>query len=232
MTVLGHTTTDSLAGIHPGAHEDISLVAGRIRRSERRLRSLIENATDLLVITDALGTPLYVSPSVRGIAGLDPADVLGAPQNQIHHPDDLQGVIAAFYKAVEDGRAEVEFRVRHSDGSWHWLELTMTNLLHDPDVAGLVLIGRDVTERKVAEEALRVSEERWRTLLLNSSDVITVLGGDGKVLYTSPSTERMLGYPPQDITEMDVFALVHPEDLERAAVILLDLVASDDVSVP
>src|SRR5207248_4205220 len=157
----------SVAGVHLGAHEDITRVAGRIRRSERRFRSLIENATDLLVITDALGHAVYVSPSVRGIAGVDPREVLGAPQNQIHHPEDLPQVVDAFYKAVEGDQAQVESRVRHRDGSWHWLELTITNLLHDPDVEGMVLIGRDVTERKNAEDALRASGERFRALLSN-----------------------------------------------------------------
>src|SRR5438477_2656355 len=158
---------------------------------------------------------------------MDPADLLGAPQNQLHHPDDLPLVIDAFADAMQTGRAEVEFRVRHCDGSWRWLELTCTNLLHDPDVEGLVLTGRDITERKQAEEALRVSEEKWRALLLNSSDVIAVLGANGKVLYASPSTEPHLGYSPEEITEMDVFELVHPDDLERAGAILLELIDSD-----
>src|SRR5947209_8735644 len=232
MTVLGHVSAGDQRE-RPGAVEDLSAVAGRIRQRERRLRSMIENATDLLVITDAVGNPLYVSPSVRGIAGLDPTEVIGAPQNQLHHPDDLPRVIEAFARAVETGtRTEVEFRVRHRDGSWRWLELTMTNLLHDPDVEGLVLTGRDVTERKIAEEALRVNEERWRALVRNSSDLICVLGPDGTVLYTSPSITRLLGYRPDTITATEVFELVHPEDLERAGTILLELLDSDEVSDP
>src|SRR5438477_158112 len=89
---------------------------------------------------------------------MDPADLLGAPQNQLHHPDDLPLVIDAFADAMQTGRAEVEFRVRHCDGSWRWLELTCTNLLHDPDVEGLVLTGRDITVRKRAEDAVPVRE--------------------------------------------------------------------------
>jgi diguanylate cyclase (GGDEF)-like protein/PAS domain S-box-containing protein len=227
MTVLGQSTADDVIDIRPGAAADLARVASRIRQSERRFRSLIENATDLFVICDAEGRPIYVSPSVYGIAGVNPEDVLGQPSHELHHPDDLPRVIDAFAVAMEVGTAEVDFRIRHRDGSWRWMELAVTNLLHDPDIEGLVLTGRDVTERRHAEEALRVSEERWRALLLNSTDAITVLGEGGTVLYTSPSTERLLGYAPDTITNMAVFELVHPDDLERAAAILLELLEQD-----
>jgi diguanylate cyclase (GGDEF)-like protein/PAS domain S-box-containing protein len=229
-TVLGQSPAKDGVGVRPGAAQDLAFVAGRIRQSERRLRSLIENAHDLFVITDAEGRRLYTSPAVRDIVGLDPDDVHG--RLEIHHPDDVPRVIDAFYEAVREGRAEVDTRVQHTDGSWHWVELTITNLLHDPDVEGLVITGRDITMRKQAEDALRVSEERWRALLVNSSDVITVLGDDGRVLYMSPSIERLLGYTPEEINGMEVFAIVHPDDLERAGAILLELIDSEGPSDP
>jgi diguanylate cyclase (GGDEF)-like protein/PAS domain S-box-containing protein len=232
MTVLGQLPVDHRVTTRPGAAQDLSVIAGRIRQSERRFRSMIENAHDLFVITDALGTPLYVSPSVRGIAGINPEDILGSTKNDMHHPDDLPRVIDAFFEAVRTGRSDVEFRVRHTDGSWHWLELTITNLLHDPDVEGLVLTGHDVTPRKQAEEALRVSEERWRALLMNSSDAITVLGDGGQVIYASPSIERLVGFTADEILDMGVFELVHPEDVERAGTILLELIDSEGPSEP
>jgi diguanylate cyclase (GGDEF)-like protein/PAS domain S-box-containing protein len=232
MTVLGPLSAEGWVGTRSGAAEDLSAVAGRIRQSERRLRSMIENAHDLLVITDAMGTPLYVNPSVRGITGFNQKDVVGATPGQRQHPDDRPRVTDAFCSAIRNGRADVEFRVQHADGSWHWLELTITNLLHDPDVEGMVLTGRDVSGRKRAEAALRASEEKMRALLLNSSDVITVLGDDGNVLYISPSIERLLGYTPAEITGMDVFAIVHPDDLERAGAVLLELIDSEGSSDP
>jgi diguanylate cyclase (GGDEF)-like protein/PAS domain S-box-containing protein len=230
MTVLGQLSAEQRLGIRRGAAEDLSAVAGRIRQSERRFRSLIENAHDLFVITDAKGTRLYSSPAVRSCVGAHPEDVLS--RLEIHHLDDLPRVVDAFQQALRDGQAEVDSRVQHTDGSWRWLELKITNLLDDPDVQGLVITGRDVTMRKQAEEALRVSEERWRALLMNSSDVITVLNDEGRVIYASPSVERLLGYTPERILEMSVFELVHPGDLERSGAILLELLDSEGPSDP
>src|SRR5947209_7675094 len=148
MKVLGQLPATERVGARPGAAMDLAVIAGRIRQSERRYRSLIENATDLFVICDELGQPVYISPSVRGIVGIDAQDLLGSPQNQLHHPDDLPRVVAAFAEAMEAGRADVDFRVRHRDGSWHWLELTVTNLLHDPDVEVLVITWRIIIRHK------------------------------------------------------------------------------------
>ncbi|MBV9411871.1 MAG: EAL domain-containing protein [Acidimicrobiia bacterium] len=232
MAVLGQLFAAEELGTRKGAAENLSVVAGRIRQSERRFRSMIENANDFFAIVDLAGTPLYISPSVRPIVGADPIELVGSCTSGLHHPEDLPRVVEAFFEAVRDGRSEVDFRFRHRDGSWRWLELTITNRLEDPDITGLVLAGRDVTERKEAEEALRLSEERWRALLMNSSDLITVLDVEGRVSYASPSIERLLGFTSQQVLEMSVFELVHAEDLERAGDTLLKLIDSEGPSDP
>ena len=73
-----------------------------------------------------------------------------------------------------------------------------------------------MTERKQAEEVLKGSEEGFRYLVQNSSDVITLVGADGKVRYVSPAIERMLGYKPEERVGGTPFDLVHPDDVERA----------------
>ena len=232
MTLLGQLSAEDIVGSRRGSDHALSEVAGRIRRSERRFRSMIENGHDLFAIVDIQGRPMYISPSVRGMVGDNPIQLVGSCDSGLHHPEDVPRVIEAFFDAVRDGRADVDFRFRHLDGSWHWVQLTITNVLDDPDIEGLVLAGRDITERTQAEEALRVSEERWRALLANSSDLIAVLDNRGRVTYASPSVERLLGIPPKRVLDMAVFELVHPDDLERAGAILLELIESEGPSDP
>ncbi|MGH3086034.1 MAG: PAS domain S-box protein, partial [Rubrobacteraceae bacterium] len=70
-------------------------------------------------------------------------------------------------------------------------------------------------ERERAERSLEESEKRFRTLVMNSSDMITVFAPDGTRLYSSPSTERLLGYAPEGMVHGSAFDLVHPDDAER-----------------
>src|SRR5206468_8431980 len=103
MRLLGQLSATERVGARRGSSMDLAAVAGRIRQSERRYRSLIDNAIDLFVICDELGKPIYVSPSVKGITGIDAAELLGSAQNQLNHPDDLPSVIGAFAEACESG---------------------------------------------------------------------------------------------------------------------------------
>ncbi len=109
----------------------------------------------------------------------------------------------------------VMVRVRHADGSWRYLEAIGNNLMHNPAVRGVVVAGRDVTERVLAEEALRHSDERFRALVQNLSDVITIVGPDGRLIYSSPAAKVLFGFEEDDDTWSDPMAHIHPDEVER-----------------
>src|SRR5262245_33413766 len=111
-----------------------------LRRSEERFRLLIENAYDLLTIVEADGTVRYESPSVSRILGYAQEEIIGRNLFDYVHPDDLSRSREAFKEmcATAGFGRPVEFRLRHSDGSWHFLESVGNNLLTDPGVGGVV----------------------------------------------------------------------------------------------
>ena len=128
-----------------------------LRRSEERFRSLVQNASDIIVILEAGGTIRYVSPAMERVLGLRTEDVIGKNAMAFVDPVDRTEAMRMFAEAkkVSGIRPPVEFRLRHEDGTWRHLEINRSNLLNDPAVGGVVFNLRDVTDRKVAEEQLR-----------------------------------------------------------------------------
>ena len=214
--------------VHPSDHDRSDLPNGTPEgkpthasgpEGDRWLRSVVGSSSEVIKVVDPDGTLRFASPALRQVLGYDPDEVVGTNVLDYVHPDDLPHVLEETEKALMEGgvaKNVAEYRFRHADGSWRYVESVGTYLLHDPDVRGVVVSVRDVTERKEAEEELRRSEERFRSLVQNASDVVTVLDADGTVRYVSPAIERMLGYLPEDRTGKSGFELLHPEDLPRA----------------
>ncbi|MEG4797546.1 EAL domain-containing protein [Microcoleus sp. LAD1_D1] len=128
-----------------------------LRQSEQRFRSLIENATDITIILDAAGIFRYISPSVKRILGYAPHQAIGRSALDIVHPDDCATITETLHKAIKNpkrSQCPVEYRVRHRNGSWCYVEAVATNLLYDPAVQGIVINCHDITQRKLAEEQL------------------------------------------------------------------------------
>ncbi|HEX7242361.1 MAG TPA: diguanylate cyclase [Longimicrobiaceae bacterium] len=124
---------------------------------EKRFRSLIEYATDVITVADARARIRYVSPAVRRVLGYAPDDLLACELFALLHPEDLPQARNAFDLALRSPGVPIalECRIRHSDGSWRVMESTGRNLLHAPEVGGLVVNSRDVTARRGAEEETR-----------------------------------------------------------------------------
>ncbi|MDP8948517.1 MAG: PAS domain S-box protein [Actinomycetota bacterium] len=128
----------------------------RLRESEERFRALTQNSSDIVTLLEVDGTILYESPSIERILGYEPQELEGENAFGYVHPDDLERVLGAFAEGLSDSalRPTVEYRFRHKDGSWRWLESIGTNMLDDPAVGEIVVNSRDVSERKAAEERL------------------------------------------------------------------------------
>ena len=131
-------------------------LAENLTRREARFRSLVQNASDVISIVDATGRIGYISPAVERVLGRPPESWVGRSALDPVHPDDLPAARAALGglagRPGATGRGR--YRVAHADGSWRWLEVTTTSLLHDPSVGGIVSNIRDVTAQREFEEQL------------------------------------------------------------------------------
>jgi PAS domain S-box-containing protein len=124
--------------------------------SEKRFRALIENSADAISLINAGGVILYDSPSYRRLLGFREEERLGRNTFELVHPDDRENLSHLFAGMLQKPEQVVlpPTRVRHADGSWHWIEGVANNLLAEPSVQAIVVNFRDITERKRAEEAL------------------------------------------------------------------------------
>jgi PAS domain S-box-containing protein len=123
-----------------------------LQASERRFRALVENAFDAITLYAADGSLLYASPSAFRLLGRPPGGLAPDSGSDIH-PDDAAAVRQLFAHLLSHP-AEVfnhQIRLRHGDGSWHWIEASACNLLDDPAVGAVVANWRDVTQRKRVE---------------------------------------------------------------------------------
>src|SRR5262249_40127042 len=141
-------------------HEDLTeqkRTEEALRKSEGRFRALVQNSSDVITILDANGDVRYHSPSIERMLGYSPEELVGQNVFAFFHPEDVNRERMHSTEVLsQPGRtAASEFRVRHKNGTWVYLEAIGNNLLTDPTIRGVVVNSRDVTARKQAEAALQ-----------------------------------------------------------------------------
>jgi diguanylate cyclase (GGDEF)-like protein/PAS domain S-box-containing protein len=198
-----------------------------LRESEERYHSLFEGVPVGLYRTTPEGRMLDANSALVRILGYPSQEALRETNvGDIYVDREERG---RWQRAMEGAGLVQSFeaRVRRFDDAVIWVRFTVRAFLGD-DGRILRYEGalEDVTDRRLAEEALRSSEERFRSLVQNASDLISILDADGIVRYESPSHQRVLGLAPEEHTGRGMLDLVHPTDRQTVEESLLHLVES------
>ena len=181
--------------------------------SEKRFRALIENGLDDISLLAPDGTLLWESPSIVRNLGYPPDTFVGHNIFELIHPDDQEWTQKLYQKLIQepDSREQGIFRLRHSDGTWRWLEAIATNMLNEPSVNAIVINYRDVTERKQTEEALRESQIKYRNLVETSHDLIWAVDTEGRFTFINRAAKEIYGYEPEELIGRSFFEIIDPE---------------------
>lgn len=186
-----------------------------LQESETMLRRVTDNMLDMVGQSDLEGRWSYVSPSCKRFLGFTSEEMVGQPIFDFVHPDDQAGLLEAYLKAQKElHSAKYEFRHRHADGHYVWLESIGNPILDENGAfAGGIYSSREITERKEAEELLQQREEYFRTLIENSSDLITIIDESFSLCYVSPSVKQILGYTPEESMGQSATDRLHPDEI-------------------
>ena len=176
------------------------LLIHRIRRQllerEELFHLISDNAADMIAVVDMNGRRIYNSHSYQRVLGYSPEELQASSSFEQIHPDDRERVKKAAEEARQSGIGKtLEYRLRHKNGTWLVLESTSSVIRNEKgEPEKLVIVNRDVSKRKSAEEALRRSETGFKSVVEDAPYGIYRSSIAGRFLQVNPALQKMLGY--------------------------------------
>ncbi len=181
-----------------------------LQEGDRRFRSLIENATDIIVILDEHGIFRYCSPSAERLLGYRLDEIIGHAATEFVHPEDVETILRVLYTAIQNpgiSQPRVEYRVRHHNTSWRSFEAVATNLLGDPAIQGVVINCHDITDRKRVEAALRSANRQIANILESITDAFISLDQAWCFTYLNQRAAHLLQRSPKTVLHQNFWDL-------------------------
>lgn len=172
----------------------------RMRDQERLYRLLAENSRDLICLYDPSGKPQFVSPASLSMMGYTPEEYARLSVEAVVHPEDSQRVLETRTRHFRGETGTVTFRFQRKDGEYIWIE-TLSEPIFDDEGCLLQVLStsRDVTERMRFRAQLEASEQRFRSLFENNSDVVMLFDLKGNLVDANAASEALTGYSLEEL---------------------------------
>ncbi|SNR35079.1 PAS domain S-box protein [Lutibacter flavus] len=206
--------------------EDISIrqkAIENLNKSEKQFQSLVENINDLVMVTDAQGKFLYISPSVEITTGYTLKELQKHSPLTLTHPDDQDPTKKAISKILKNPGVPIKKtnRILHKNGNWIWIEGVVVNLLEDENIKAIVANYSDITEKRKTNQKLKEEQNKLLKIATTISGLICSLrlrpNGKIEMPYASAAIEDVYGFKFEEIkgeNVSNIFSLIHEEDIE------------------
>ena len=187
-----------------------------LKLSEQKFRALVQEGSDLMGVLDTKGYYSFVSENYKKILGFEPCELVGKNSYEFIHPDDRERVIIQFMLLKEKKQVQISpFRFKDKKGDYRWVETTITNLLKDSAVKGIVANSRDVTTVIAQAREIEHINERYQLAATATQDLIydwDLQSND--VTRFHRSFKELFGYPSDVVNRREFWKMnIHPEDL-------------------
>ncbi|MHB8164622.1 MAG: PAS domain S-box protein [Methanoregula sp.] len=177
----------------------VSFLTNRLQESEQKFRGVAERSSDIIFLTDSEGKATYVSPSFGKILGMNPAEITGKQPEDFLHPDDLGLFHTAFADLAKGIPVNITARTRRKDGEYVSIEYLGAPVITNGSVTGLQIVGRDITQRRLVEDAHRETSRQLAEIIDVLPDPTFVVDKAGNVIAWNRAMERMSGIPKTEV---------------------------------
>ncbi|MCC5643218.1 PAS domain S-box protein [Nostoc sp. CHAB 5824] len=220
------------------AQHQRQLAEAALRQSEEKFRNFAEHTHAIISIASPDSFhPLYISPAYERIWGRSCQSLYDQPDSWLEaiHPDDRDHATKSVEQLLTTKSSSVEYRILQPNGSMHWIWNRGFAVYDDQgEVDYYGCIAEDITERKLSEESLRQSEEKFRNFAENTHAVIWIASPNSfRTLYVSPAYEKVWGRSCQSLLEQPESWIdsVHPDDRDRLTIAAKQQLISESVSI-
>ncbi len=210
-------------------------------KSKEKYRILAEKTTDVIWLMDLNGNSFFVTPSIEKFTGYTVDEYLKQTINERFTPESAKKALSELTKEIESARKDPQTLKDYSfmidleyvckNGSTRWGELLCSPYFNnDNQLVGIHGVTRDITSHRKIRIALEESEERYRTMIERSNDLIQSVAADGRILFVNPKWQQVLGYSQEEVLEMNLFDIIHPDCIAHCQPLFKRLLEGDDVT--
>jgi two-component system, cell cycle sensor histidine kinase and response regulator CckA len=203
-----------------------------LRQTSDLLRAVVEGTPDAVFAKDRAGKYLLVNAAAARFIGRPPAEVLGKDDTELFDPASAATMRAQNRQVMAADRAETTEETLTAAGVTRTYLATEAPFRDETGaVVGVVGIARDITARKIAEEALQASEERYRAVVEDQTEAVCRVRADGTFLFVNGGFCRLVGKPPSELIGQQGFTIAHPDDVPHVQAALATLSLADPIVV-